>query len=61
MTVLVKHGPHVSGLRARERATPPWESGLSTTYLEFPLLPFCARARLFARAEVPMFAEEVVI
>ena len=43
ITVLVKHGPHVPGLRARERANPHWKSGLSSTFLEFPL-PSCSRA-----------------
>ena len=45
--VLVKHGPHVSCFRARERAKPHWKSGLSTSFLEHSHRLFCARARIF--------------
>ena len=37
--LLVKHGPHVPPLRARERAKPHWESWLSTNPVANPPLP----------------------
>jgi len=60
MTVLVKHEPHVSGLRARERANPHWTSWLSSSrFLNSPQ-PLRLRHRLFSRAEVPRLTSTVI-
>ena len=57
ITVLVKHGPHVSGLRARERAKPHWKSWLSTTFLELPSLFFSrAKGSCLTRTVIPCHA-----